>query len=455
MLPPSSSASNWDLWKSTTHDHDTDEIPIDVTLGAAVPPPYEPRPVAPHHMSRKTIAAALAGVAAAAFIGTGLGHFVWPSSSPSAPAPSQAMPSNPNFQFPSGSGSFGGQSGSRSPGSSNSSSPTGTASSAKVAEVAAKVSPSLVDINTNLGYQGSQAAGTGIVLTSDGTVLTNNHVINGATQITATDIGNNKTYKATVVGYDRSHDIAVIKLTGASGLATASLATSNSVAVGKAVIGIGNAGGTGGTPSTASGTVTALNQSITASDESNGTSEQLTGLIQTDAPIQPGDSGGALVGLDGRVIGVDTAASQGFSLNSGASQGFAIPIDTALSIAHQITHGRSSATIHLGPTGFMGVQVQTGSSNGLNPFGGTSGGSSQQVSGVSVGGTVSGSPAEKAGLVAGDTITSIDGITLTAPEQLTAHIGRLHPGDTVTLGWTDASGNAQTAKITLAVGPAA
>ena len=147
------------------------------------------------------------------------------------------------------------------------------------------------------------------MLSSNGVVLTNNHVINGATAIKVTDIGNGKTYTATVVGYDASHDVAVIQLQGASGLTTASLGNSSTVQTGDNVTALGNAEGKGGTPSVASGTVTALNQSITASDELSGVSEQLTGLIETNAPIQPGDSGGSLVNSYGQVIGMDTAAS--------------------------------------------------------------------------------------------------------------------------------------------------
>jgi len=159
-------------------------------------------------------------------------------------------------------------------------------------------------------------------------VLTNNHVIDGATSISATDVGNGKTYSATVVGYDRTHDIAVLALHNASGLQTATLGNSSTASVGEDVVGVGNAGGTGGTPSAAGGTITALNQSITASDEGDGTSEQLTGLIQTNANIQPGDSGGALVNDQGEVLGVDTAASAGFQFQSNGgqqgTQGFAI-----------------------------------------------------------------------------------------------------------------------------------
>ena len=168
---------------------------------------------------------------------------------------------------------------------------TGGSGPSDVNAIAAKVDPGLVDINTTLGYAQEQAAGTGIVISSNGVILTNNHVINGATKISVTDVGNQKTYTAKVVGYDRTKDIAVLQLHNASGLQTAPLATSN-VSVGQNVVGVGNAGGTGGTPSAAGGTVTALNQSITASDEGDGTSEQLSGLIETNADIQPGTRAG-------------------------------------------------------------------------------------------------------------------------------------------------------------------
>ena len=155
-------------------------------------------------------------------------------------------------------------------------------------QIASKVDPGLVDVKATLGDQDATSLGTGIVLTSNGEILTNNHVINGATAVSVTDIGNGKTYKATVVGYDESHDIAVLQLSGASGLTTATTGDSSTVGVGNSVVALGNAGGVGGTPSVAAGSVTALNQSITASDESSSSSEQLKGLIETNAGIQAG-----------------------------------------------------------------------------------------------------------------------------------------------------------------------
>ena len=237
--------------------------------------------------------------------------------------------------------------------------------------------PGLVDIDTTLGYQQEEAAGTGIVLTSTGEVVTNNHVIDGATTISVTDVGNGKTYSASVVGYNRTKDIAVLQLHGASGLNTATIGNSSSVSVGEDIVGIGNAGGTGGTPSAAGGTVTALNQSITASDEGDGTSEQLTDLIQTNADIQPGDSGGSLVDTSGDVLGIDTAASAGFSFQSSGqssgNQGYAIPINEAITIAKEIEAGTSSSTVHIGATAFLGVEVAQSTCGGNTGGGGGSG----------------------------------------------------------------------------------
>ena len=248
-------------------------------------------------------------------------------------------------------------------------------------------------------------------------ILTNNHVIDGATSISVTDVGNHKTYTGSVVGYDRTKDIAVVQLHNASGLQTATLGDSSNVSVGQNVVGVGNAGGTGGTPSAAGGTVTALNQSITASDDGDGTSEQLSGLIQTNADIQPGDSGGALVDTSGTVLGIDTAASAGFSFQSNdqsqGNQGYAIPINAALTIARAIEAGSGSSTVHIGQTAFLGVEINAASDNsgsggqggagggfgGL--FGGNSGNTGSSASGASIASVVTNGPAQEAGLAAG------------------------------------------------------
>jgi S1-C subfamily serine protease len=325
--------------------------------------------------------------------------------------------------------------------------------------VAAKVSPGLVDVNTTLGLQGGQAAGTGMVLTSNGEVLTNNHVVEGATKIRVTDIGNGLTYRASVVGYDRSHDIAVLQLQGAAGLTTVTTGNSSRLAVADQVLAIGNAGGVGGTPSVTKGAVTALGQSITASDKSAGNAEQLVGLIQVSANIRPGDSGGPLVDGAGQVVGIDTAASAQHQFSGGAGadlgnggqatapQGFAIPINRALSIAQQIESGSVSSTVHIGSTAMLGVSVTTPGAlgdigNGTTP-----------VSGAAVAHVFRSGPAAQIGLAPGDVIISVGGQTVGSPTALTNVLGQRHPGDSVSMTWLDQSQIQHTAAVQLATGP--
>ena len=339
---------------------------------------------------------------------------------------------------------------------------TATATSNTVlsaSQIAQRVDPALVDIVSTDSAAGSTSAGTGIVLTSNGEVLTNNHVIRGATSIKVTDVGNGKTYTATVVGYDASDDVAVIQLQNASGLTTASLGDSSSVQSGDTVTALGNAGGKGGTPSVASGTVTDLNQSITASDEGSGVSEQLTGLIETNADIQPGDSGGALVNSHGQVIGMNTAASTGFQFQGqsgsqgGQEQAYAIPIDSALTTAKQIEGGNGSSTIHIGATAFLGIETSGSDSSGSSGFGGFGG--QDSGTGVTIAGALSGSPAASAGLTQGDTITSVGGQSVSSASDIQQVLVKYHPGDKISVSWQDASGQSHTSTVTLTSGPAA
>jgi S1-C subfamily serine protease len=297
-----------------------------------------------------------------------------------------------------------------------------------------------------------------MVLTSSGEILTNNHVIEDATSISVIDIGNGQTYSATVVGYDPTGDIAVLQLKGASGLQTVSIGNSSSVKVGDSVMGIGNAGGVGGTPSVATGSVVALNQDITASDDFGGGSEQLTGLIKTNAPIQAGDSGGPLVDSSGDVIGIDTAASSSFSFNGSTTAGFSIPINTAVSLAGQIEKGQSSSTVHIGPTAFLGVEVTSGQSNSSGSGNGFSNGlgsgnGSSNTAGATVVGVPSGTPADNAGITEGDVITSFGGHAVTSASDLSSLLLTHQPGDQVQVEWTTTSGQQGSATVQLTTGP--
>lgn len=364
----------------------------------------------------------------AVLVGMGIGHGVWHNSQPASSNGSQ--PGNGSGSGGNGTGPFGnnGQGGN---------SGNGQGSNGALG-AASTVSNELVDINVNLGYSQNQAEGTGIVLNSTGLVLTNNHVIAGATQITARDVGNNRQYTATVVGYDRSHDVALLQLGNASGLKFVEIGDSDKVSPGDSVVGIGNAGGLNGAPSTAPGTVTALDQSITAQDESMNTSEKLSGLIETNCDIQPGDSGGALINAAGQVVGVDTAASVGFSFATQGNQGYTIPINQAMQIVSQIQSGQGNQTVHIGQTAFLGVEVEA-----------STGGSGAQVQKA-----IPGDPAAAAGITANDIITALGGSPVTSPDSLTQLIGRYHPGDRVSVTWQDSTGASHTATVTMGNGPA-
>jgi len=388
----------------------------------------------------------LALVVVIAGVGFVMGHYVDKPTAPRVAAPSYtrtSLPSNGSSQFP----------GFTFPNfNAPSISPAPTTTNKAAAKVAKEVDPGLVDINTGISYQDATAAGTGMILTSNGIVLTNNHVVEAATSITVRDIATNKTYKAKVLGYDVAKDVAVLKLENASGLTTVTLGNSNAVSLNEKIVGIGNAGGTGGTPSYVAGTVVAKNQSITAqSDENLSGSEKLTGLIETNAPIEPGDSGGPLVTLSGKVVGMDTAANQaGYSFGSSATsatQAYSIPINTALAVAKAIENGDATAAIHVGPTAILGIEVDGASTS-------EPGSPTSTTTGVTVATVMANTPAANAGLVAGDVITSFDGHTVTTPAQLSELEYSLKPGDTANITYVNASGNQESLSFALTTGPA-
>jgi S1-C subfamily serine protease len=423
--------------------------------GAWGPPPTPPKK---SKRTRGAIAGIVAGaVLVAAIVGAVIGHSLWSSSSPVA---STSPITGGNGGTPSFGSPFSGGSGSTGSGSSGSGGGSSSAAGAPAdaAAIAKDTDPGLVDVNVTFSYQQASGAGTGMVLTSDGTVLTNNHVIDGATSISVTDVGNGKTYNATVVGYDRSADIAVLKLSGASGLQTVNLGNSSSVSVGAGVVAVGNAEGLGGTPSYAGGSITATGQSITAEDEGGGSAEQLTGLFQTNAAIVAGDSGGPLVNASSKVIAMDTAAAATRGFQTSSNQGYAIPINQALTIAGQIEAGKGSANVHIGTTAFLGVEVSdAGSSSsipGFNVNGGTGNSSNNTSTGADIESVIQGSPAAKAGLTAGDTITAVGGQNVTSAESLTTVMQAKSPGQSVQVTYTDSSGAQHTTTVVLGSGPA-
>ena len=323
-----------------------------------------------------------------------------------------------------------------------------------------KVEPGLVIINTTLQYNSEQAGGTGMVLSPDGLVLTNNHVIEDSTSITATDVANGHSYQAKVVGYDVTGDIAVIQLQGASGLRTVPLGNSSDIKTGDSVVAMGNADGQNAIVP-AAGQVTALNQTITAGDPGGSvTQETLHGMIQTNADIVSGDSGGALANSAGQVIGMDTAGNDGgFSVQQSSSVGYAIPIDTALTVARQIAQGQASSTVTIGYPPFMGVYIGQGSNSDPQAQAAAAEQRLRRLrrlrrqrqhgrpgcynsnrnlaapsdianvsSGTLIVGTICGGPAQAAGMTAGSVITAVNGQAIGAPESLTSVVSKYHPG---------------------------
>src|SRR6266851_481007 len=209
-----------------------------------------------------------------------------------------------------------------------------------------KVEQGIMIINTTLQYRSERAAGTGMVINAgDGLVLTNNHVIEGATKITATVPATGQNFAAKVLGYDVTGDIALIQLQSPSGLHAVPVGDSAKVKMGDNVVALGNADGRSQIVP-ARGQITGLHETITATDQ-GGTvkSETLHGMLQTNAGIVSGDSGGPLVNAAGRVIGMDTAGNDVSFTQQQSAAGFAIPINTALSVARQIAARHASPTI--------------------------------------------------------------------------------------------------------------
>jgi S1-C subfamily serine protease len=306
--------------------------------------------------------------------------------------------------------------------------------------IAAKVDPAIVDINTVVGT--GQAAGTGEIITSTGEILTNNHVVDRSTSIQVAIAGRSQTYTAHVIGVDPSADIALIQVDGGvSGLPTVSFASSSSVKVGDPIVAIGNALGQGGTPDVSQGSITALDQTITAS-EGGSKSEQLTGMLQSDATIYPGDSGGPIVNSAGQVVGMITAGDvQGFR-SSASTVNYAIPSDTILGVVNQIRSGQASSKLIYGQTGYIGVSVQNFDASAAAQL------NLSVSSGALVAGVQSPSPAASAGITRYSVITSVGGIQITNIDDLGSALLAHKPGEGVSITWVNQSGS-HTATVTL------
>jgi len=294
-------------------------------------------------------------------------------------------------------------------------------------------------VNMNGVIPEGRIAGTGMVLTSSGIVLTNNHVVANTTSLTGQLAGRGPVYRAVVIGVDPTQDVAVIQLEGATGLPTTPFDLSGSLAVGDAVTGEGNALGHNGAPVVATGTVTSLDETILVQDEAATIVETLNGVICFDAPIQPGDSGGPLIDANGRVIGMDTAGSVNTASGASATWGCAIPITRAMTIAQQIRSGAQSPYIESGHRGVLGVVVRAGTG----------------VDGTAVVGVTPGEAAASAGIGPGDVITAVAGIPVATVADLNHVMQDRRPGDTITVGWRDAHGGTHSAAVALSAGPPA
>ena len=292
-----------------------------------------------------------------------------------------------------------------------------TGATLDVKGILAKVEPSVVDIVAS--SRRASGEGTGIIISSDGYVLTNAHVVDRASKVSVALAGSSRPVAATVIGADDAHDIALLKIDNASGLPAAELGRSAEVTVGEDVVAIGNALGLRGDPTVTRGIVSALNRTV----------ENLTGMIQTDAAINPGNSGGPLVNSSGQVIGINTAVAADGAQNIG----FAIPIDKARSLAERLKTGQGPA-----PVAFLGVST-------TEPMDGSGGAQVVEV--------VSDGPAEDAGIRVGDMIVSFDGKPVAGADTLSGLVQTRQPGDTVQVV-VERNGSSRTVSVKLGTRPA-
>ena len=297
-----------------------------------------------------------------------------------------------------------------------------------VADIADKVSKSVVSIVTStkaINYFGqsvdSSAAGTGIIVTSDGYILTNKHVINGANKVTVILDDGTKYEDVEVVATDPLNDLAFLKIKGVSDLTSAKLGDSKTITVGQQVIAIGNALGEYQNTVTA-GIVSGTGRSVTASDSSGGSVETLSDMIQTDAAINSGNSGGPLVNAAGEVIGVNTATSA-----TAENMGFAIPIASAKGMLAQLVETGKASRAYLGVY-TVAITPEVAKEYNLPVDSGAYLYSSSSYSAI-----LKDSPAAKAGLKDKDIVTAVNGVKVGAAGSLSDLIGEYKPGDTVQL----------------------
>ncbi|MCL1840661.1 MAG: S1C family serine protease [Propionibacteriaceae bacterium] len=357
-----------------------------------------------------------------------------PSTSPSpTPAPSTTAPNAPSTQSPSTTAPWprGTAPGRGNGNGGNGQGGAGSVPSASTTAATSTQTSGLVLINTVVDYGTAQAAGTGMVIESDGIVITNHHVVADSTQVSVTVPSTGKVYSADVLGYDTTHDVAVLQLQGASGLST--VTTNPSLpSSGQSITAVGNAEGAGRLVA-APGQVTDTGVSITVTEDDGSGTANLTNLIQVNAGLVPGDSGGALYDANNQVIGMNVAGST----NSALAQSYAIPISTVMGVADAVLAGQASSTITLGRTAALGITV------------------SSQANAVQIVGVVNGGAAATAGITPGSVLTRLDGTTITDQTTISTILAQHQPGDKVSVSWIDQAGASHTATVTLGVGPLA
>lgn len=353
------------------------------------------------------------------------------------------------------------------------------------AAVRARIEPSVVDVTAALTYDDETASGTGFVVMAPagGTdlIVTNNHVVRGATSVAVTVPATGRAYPASIVGVDVPADIAILSVSPGAGLPSAPLGNSATVTDGAAVISFGNRAGAGGSPTVAPGVITGTGRTVQADDGAAGFSETLHDMLATTAQIEPGDSGGPLASTAGTVIGVDTAAGTGGPGN-GTGTGYAIPINAAMAAERQIAARRPGQGVSLGVGGFLGVIVASGATRSpgaqqeQEEEQGIAAGSAVSPApaacvptedgaavpaaiapvpaGALVAGVLCGTGAAAAGIAPGDVITAAEGRPVDSPEALTAIVSGSPPGRVIQVTWVATSGITRSARVRLGPAPA-
>jgi putative serine protease PepD len=387
----------------TTHEHQSS-----TTALPPVPPPpsVEPERPSPSPPQRRRTPLLLAGVALGAIVGGAAGAGVatiFNDDETTAPATRSNLDTE----------------------SSRNSSNQQTAAKSDVQQVAEKVLPSVVSISVRNSF--GEATGTGVIISSDGEILTNNHVVEGTGQggdvvVTFSD---GSTAQAEVVGTDPLTDLAVVKASDVSNLQPADLGSSSDLSVGQQVVAIGSPLGLEGTVT--SGIVSALDRPVVAGQQEGGGTNSIISAIQTDAPINPGNSGGPLVDMDGKVVGINSAIATMGNGSGSIGLGFSIPIDQAKPIVRELLDGHEATHAQIG----IGV-----------------GDTRDRTSGALITSVNNGSAGDKAGLQEGDVVTKVDSRVVTDATSLIAAVRSHRPGDEVMLTY-ERDGSEHTAQLTL------